>query len=97
MTDLESEWGLSLRPLSVQQTHATQAVLTDSENGIALTDDGLLRAWPAVAVDVGKHHGYAFQWFSLSALLVGLTLWFQILRPRMRPGARGSAPSKPAA
>ena len=92
VTDLESEWGLSLRPLSVQQTHATQAVLTDSETGIALTDDGLLRAWPAVAVDVGKHHGYAFQWFSLSALLVGLTLWFQFLRPRWRFGARGSAP-----
>ena len=47
-----------------------------------LADDGLLRQWPAVAVDVSKHHGYAFQWFALSALTAGLFVWFQLLRPR---------------
>ena len=92
-----AETGLALRPLSVQQTQPTQPVPVDGMAAAAWPDDGLLRTWPAVAVDVGKHHGYAFQWFSLSALLVGLTLWFQILRPRWRSGARGAAPSKPAA
>lgn len=47
-----------------------------------LAGDGLLRQWPAVAVDVSKHHGYAFQWFALSALTAGLFVWFQLLRPR---------------
>ena len=44
-------------------------------------DDGLLRQWPEPASDVSKHHGYAAQWFALSALLTGLLLWFQVLRP----------------
>jgi surfeit locus 1 family protein len=44
--------------------------------------DGLLRQWLAPAVDVSKHHGYAFQWFALCALIVGLTAWFQIIRPQ---------------
>ncbi len=92
-----SETGLALRPLSVQQTQPTQPLAGEGPAPAAWPDDGLLRAWPAVAVDVGKHHGYAFQWFSLSVLLVGLTLWFQILRPRWRSGARGAASSKPAA
>ncbi len=102
---LAREIGLALRPLSVQQTEPTRAApaeavaaLADRAGGLVdVPDDGLLRAWPAVAVDVGKHHGYAFQWFSLSALLVGLTLWFQFLRPRLRSASRGSAPSRPAA
>ena len=94
---LARELRLALRPLSVQQTTATLAVPADGEPGAMPPDDGLLRAWPAVALDVAKHHGYAFQWFSLSALLVGLTLWFQFLRPRLRSGVRGPAPSEPAA
>jgi cytochrome oxidase assembly protein ShyY1 len=65
----------------VQQTDDTRPAPADGAVPAALPSDGLLRDWPAVAVDVGKHHGYAFQWFSLSALLVGLTLWFQFLRP----------------
>ena len=48
----------------------------------AVPTDPLLRQWPAPAVDVGKHHGYAFQWFALCALITGLALWFQIIRPR---------------
>ncbi len=92
-----AETGLALRPLSVQQTQPVQPVPAEGLPSTTWPEDGLLRSWPAVAVDVGKHHGYAFQWFSLSALLVGLTLWFQILRPRWRAGARGAAPSEPAA
>jgi surfeit locus 1 family protein len=47
-------------------------------------DDGLLRQWPRPAVDVQKHYGYAFQWFALGALMAGLYVWFQLVRPRLR-------------
>lgn len=46
--------------------------------------DGLLREWPQVALDVSKHHGYAFQWFALCALAGILYVWFQILSPRRK-------------
>lgn len=49
--------------------------------------DGLLRQWPEPSVDVHKHYGYAFQWFALCALMAGLYVWFQILRPRRQRGA----------
>jgi len=70
LSALASETGLALRPVSVLQLDTGSA------------PDGLLRDWPAPAVDVSKHHGYAFQWFALSALIVGLYVWFQLLRPR---------------
>jgi surfeit locus 1 family protein len=44
--------------------------------------DGLLRDWSAPAADVHKHYGYAFQWFALAALITGLYVWFQLIRPR---------------
>ncbi|MFN8955070.1 MAG: SURF1 family protein, partial [Burkholderiales bacterium] len=47
--------------------------------------EGLLREWPVVASGVEKHHGYAFQWFGLSALIALLYVWFQIVQPRRRP------------
>lgn len=73
-----SEIGLRLRPLSVLELASSVAVpATDS-------GDGLVRDWPAPAADVHKHYGYAFQWFSLSALTVILYVWFQVLRPRRR-------------
>ncbi len=67
------ETGLRLAPLSVQQRDDASAA-----------NDGLLRQWPRPAVDVQKHYGYAFQWFALSALMAGLYVWFQILRPRLK-------------
>ena len=67
------ETGLTLRPLTVVQ-----------EEGPAPPGDGLLRQWPRPAADVHKHYGYAFQWFSLSALVLGLYVWFQLIRPRRR-------------
>lgn len=67
------ETGLRLRPLSVQQTDAPGAPA-----------DGLQRRWPAPAVDVHKHYGYAFQWFALASLVTGLYVWFQLVRPRLR-------------
>ena len=45
--------------------------------------DGLLREWPRPAVDVHKHYGYAAQWFALAALVAGLTVWFQLIQPRL--------------
>lgn len=43
--------------------------------------EGLLRDWPAPALGVDKHYGYAFQWFGLCALVVGLYVWFQLISP----------------
>jgi surfeit locus 1 family protein len=74
------ETGLPLRPLALVQ-----------EDGVAPPADGLIRQWPQPAADVQKHYGYAFQWFALSALVLGLYVWFQLVRP-----ARARRPS-PAA
>jgi len=41
-----------------------------------------------VASGVEKHHGYAFQWFGLSALIALLYVWFQIVQPRRSPKIR---------
>ena len=71
------ETGLPLAtPLSVLQTDAVTPAG-------AATGEGLRRHWPAPAVDVQKHHGYAAQWFALAALMAGLYAWFQIVRPRL--------------
>ena len=40
------------------------------------TGDGLRRAWVRPDAGVDKHRGYAFQWYSLAALITGLTLYF---------------------
>ena len=70
---LARETRLTLRPLSLQQL-----------DGTAAAGDGLQREWAAPAADVHKHYGYAFQWFALCALTIGLYVWFQLLRPRRR-------------
>lgn len=80
---LGREWRLRLRPLSVQQLDAAPGPVAAS----APAPGTLLRDWPLPAVDVGKHHGYAFQWFAFSALITGLYVWFQLLRPRRRRAA----------
>jgi surfeit locus 1 family protein len=48
-------------------------------------DGTMLRDWPAPEIGLQKHYGYAFQWFALSALFLGLYVWFQLLRPRLNP------------
>ena len=73
LTGFARETGLRLVPLSVQQHDDASAA-----------SDGLLRQWPRPAVDVQKHYGYAFQWFAMSALMAGLYVWFQLLRPRLK-------------
>jgi surfeit locus 1 family protein len=65
------ESGLALRPWVLIQ-----------QDGPETQPDGLLRQWPAPASGVAKHHGYAFQWFALCALTIGLYVWFQLIRPR---------------
>jgi surfeit locus 1 family protein len=73
--DLEAsaaELGPGVLPLTVVQTEAADVA------------DGLQRDWPAPAVDVHKHYGYAFQWFALCALVTGLYVWYQLVRPRRR-------------
>ena len=65
--------GLPLLALSVQQSGPA--------------DDGLLREWPVPASGIEKHHGYAFQWFGLSALIALLYVWFQIVQVRRTPRA----------
>ena len=73
IVEFAREASLSLRPLSVVQTDSPDTA-----------GDGLLREWPQPAADVHKHYGYAFQWFALGALMTGLYVWFQLVRPRLR-------------
>jgi surfeit locus 1 family protein len=64
------ESGMPLLPFTVVQ-----------EDGQRPISDGLLRQWPVPVADLHKHYGYAFQWFALSALVAGLYVWFQLIRP----------------
>jgi len=66
-----AEIGVVLKPLSVQELSA---------------DADLAQDWALPLLDVSKHLGYAFQWFALSALITGLYVWFQLVRPRLRKG-----------
>lgn len=63
-----------------QETGLALLEVTLLQSGTA--SEGLLREWPVVASGVEKHHGYAFQWFGLSALIALLYVWFQIVQPR---------------
>jgi surfeit locus 1 family protein len=76
LAEFRTETGLALAPLSVQQSDSA-----------ATAGDGLMREWPRPAVDVQKHYGYAFQWFALGALMAGLYVWFQLVRPRLKHAA----------
>jgi surfeit locus 1 family protein len=71
LAEFAQETGLRLRPFTLVQEETAQPLA-----------DGLLRDWPQPATGVAKHHGYAFQWFALSTLILGLYVWFQLIRPR---------------
>lgn len=73
LADYAREIGLALPPLTVVETDSAAA-----------GGDGLLRQWPQPAVDAHKNYGYAAQWFGLAALVAGLTVWFQFIRPRRK-------------
>jgi surfeit locus 1 family protein len=55
-----------------------------------VSSDGLLRDWPAPDLGQGKHLAYAAQWFAMAALIMGLYVWHQLIRPR-RALAHGPA------
>jgi surfeit locus 1 family protein len=67
---LAAETGLPLLPVLVLQTGPAS--------------EGLQREWAAPNTGIDKHHGYAFQWFGLSALVLGLYVWFQWIVPLRR-------------
>ena len=62
-----AESGLNLLPLSVQQVGAAS--------------EGLLREWPQAASGADKNYGYAAQWWAMSALILILYVWFQLVVP----------------
>lgn len=71
------ETGLRLAPLTVLQSDAPSA-----------SESPLRRESPAPGSGVAKHHGYAFQWFGLSATVAVLYVWFQFIQPRRRRPAQ---------
>ena len=73
LVELVGTLGRPVRPLTLMQ-----------EDGALTPADGLLRQWGRPAAGMEKHHGYAFQWFALASLILGLYVWFQILRPWLR-------------
>ena len=85
--DLEAfrvETGLPLLEVSLLQTGSPS--------------EGLLRDWAAPNLGVDKHYGYAFQWFGLFALVVGLYGWFQVVVPvrKKRILSAGQSASSPS-
>ena len=70
--------GLSLVPASVLQS--------------GVSPEGLQRDWPRFEAAVHKHHGYAAQWFAMSAVITGLYVWFQLISPRRRHSPHGPDP-----
>lgn len=70
--------GLSLVPASVLQT--------------GVSPEGLLRDWPRFEAALHKHHGYAAQWFAMSAVIIGMYVWFQLISPRRRHFLHGPDP-----
>lgn len=71
LTEFRRETGLDLFDAIVVQTGPAS--------------EGLQRSWDAPDLGLDKHRGYAFQWFGLCALLVGLYAWFQWLAPMRKP------------
>lgn len=63
--------GQSPLPGAVLQVHAERGSPAE-----------LQRDWPRADAGVDKHHAYAAQWFAMSAVAAGLTLWFPFIRPR---------------
>ncbi|MBV6322359.1 SURF1 family protein [Duganella violaceipulchra] len=53
--------GLTMQPFVIEQTAAAQPSGDDAQ---------MVRDWPAPALNVEKHQGYAFQWYALSAMAV---------------------------
>ncbi len=72
----EAASGLTVARLVVQQTGGAE--------------DGLLRRWARPETGVDRHRGYAFQWYSLSALIALLTMYFSVRAWRARGSTRSA-------
>ena len=72
--------GQSPLPGAVLQGHPEVSTAPNTDQTTPSPE--LLRSWPQPDTGVDKHQAYAAQWFALSALAIGLTLWFAWLRPR---------------
>ena len=64
------------------QVPVAGAVLQVQAHASVAQADVMRRNWPEPGQGQDKHLAYAAQWFALSALIIGLTVWFQIIRPR---------------
>jgi len=58
---------LTLERYAQSMPIAIQPVMIQQENDLG---DGLRRAWDAPDLGIGKHYGYAFQWFALAAAIL---------------------------
>jgi surfeit locus 1 family protein len=67
LSDYAKVSGLAIAPFVVRQ--------------FSDTADGLLRDWPLPADQVDKHLAYAFQWFALALTVIGLWLYFALIKP----------------
>jgi surfeit locus 1 family protein len=74
---LQRELGAPVAPFVLQQTSAL--------------DDALDRHWTPPATGVDRHRGYAFQWFSLAALLAVIAVGIAWRALRRRPAAESTA------
>jgi surfeit locus 1 family protein len=105
LAELSLQWGLRLRPGSIQQLKPeVPAMMASDPRASAATAaspaiaaplpgqdaDGLLRHWWQPSADVGKHQAYAAQWFAMAAVMVALYLWFQWLKPLRARGLRSA-------
>jgi surfeit locus 1 family protein len=98
LAELSLQWGLSLRPGSIQQLkpEAVGVPVPVAGPQVGATPlpgqdaDGLLRHWWQPSADVGKHQAYAAQWFAMAAVMVALFLWFQWLKPLRARGLRSA-------
>lgn len=64
VTAFAAETGLPLQPFVIQQTGFGTAMA-----------DGLLRDWPAPAMDVERNYGYMLQWWGMAAAALGFGLY----------------------
>lgn len=79
---LAKEFKIDLLPYSLQQldNDAVDVVNMDKTK----LPDQLLRRWAQPNFGSEKNFGYMVQWWALSALIVLLYAWFQLLRPYIK-------------
>lgn len=76
---LAKEFNIDLLPYSLLQLDSDTA-----DTGRAKLPDQLLRRWAQPNYGSEKNYGYMLQWWALSALIVLLYVWFQLIRPYLK-------------